>query len=210
MTTKTNEAEWQAQMAQQGASVPEGYSKEGDIISPSGDSPVAMRISQLQFKGYVEVWDTQTGVMSLQPQWLLWQTMRKTRPDGSLVFTLTNPHIAPNHGEDLFCPLNPASPEYKVLQRMGFRSCRKRHIPHQDARMRHTRKSHARAYDVLEQVRVDRIREEDRALQVDAIRANQQVLEALAGKVALPGTEERPLYVSDKPAKVRKPRASRR
>ena len=209
MVTKPVQEEWGELLAEQGRDVvPPGYMKDGEILNrPSDENPAPMRVNSLAFKGYVEVWDTQTGIKSLQPRWLLWQTMRKKRADGSLVFTRTDPKIAPNHGADLKCPLNPASPEHFRLKSMGFKECTKQHIPHQDALMRHVRKSHQRAWEAMEREREDRLREEDRQMQRDML----QALTAAAVKgvtVVTPepalvtGSPERPLYVKDpKPAK---------
>ena len=173
VTKDKSQEEWGELLADEGREVvPPGYMKAGEILNrPSEDQPAPMRVSDLAFKGYVEVWDTQTGIQSLQPRWLLWQALRKIRPDGSLVFTRVNPKIAPNHGADLRCPLNPASPDYPRLKAMGFKQCTKQHIPHQDALMRHVKKSHVRAWDAMEREREDRQREEDRQLQRDMLQA---------------------------------------
>lgn len=159
VTAKEQKTEWDGLLEQEVASVePPSYMRSGEIINrPTEEAPAPMQVSDLRFKGYVEVWDTRTGIKSLQPWWLLWQTMRKTREDGSLVFSRTDPQIPPNYGADLFCPLNPASPDYPKLKGMGFKQCRKQHIPHQDALMRHVQKSHSRAWDAME-----RDQEEDR------------------------------------------------
>ena len=163
---------------------PPDYMRVGEeIIRPGAGDPSGMKVSDLRFKGYVRVWDTKTGIASLQPWYLMWQTMRKTHPDGSPFFTRTDPHIVPNHGADLFCPLNPAASEYEGLKGMGFKPCGKRHIPHLDGQDAHVRKSHKRAFVVIERLRQEKIRGEDRALQLEALRTNQSVLAALAGNV---------------------------
>lgn len=188
---RNSEAEWNALVAEAADTVPETYMKPGDIISGNGDDAPA-RVSALRYKGYVQVWDTQTGVESLQPYWLLWQTMRKTRPDGSPVFTRVNPHIAPSYGEDLFCFLNPSSPENEMFKGMGFKACSKQHIPHQDAQLQHLRKSHKRAWDAWERVRADRQREEDRELQRETLRSNQALIQAMVGRAAQSTVTYRP------------------
>lgn len=160
--------------------LPQDYVHQGEVINrPSEEAPAPMKVSDLAFKGYVPVWDTVTGVESLQPKYLLWQTMEKRREDGSKVFTLTNPHIPPRYGDDLKCVLHPESPLYSKLMGMGFQSCIKRHIPNQAALNAHLSKSHKATWAYLEQDRLDRIREEDRQLQRDAIAANQRMLEAM-------------------------------
>src|SRR3990167_1158539 len=145
MVTKEKKAlsEWDRVLAEQANSpeqfatvAPPSYMKEGELINrPTDNDPAPMRVRSLRFKGYVEVWDTVTGVKSLQPWWLLWQTMKKQRPDGSKVFTRTDPKIPPNHGADLFCYLNPASPESQRVKGMGFKPCTKQRIPHEDRQL---------------------------------------------------------------------------
>lgn len=180
MVTPTDKAdmEWEALIADAGAEVePDTYMKPGEIITrPSEEVPFAQRVNSLEYKGYVKVWDRVTGVMSLQPRWLLWQTMQKLRPDGTRVFTLTDPQIPQPHGQDLKCPLHPESPEHARLVSMGFKECRKQHIPHLDGLRRHIRKSHSRVWEVLEQEREERIRQEDRDLQRETLRVMTQAV----------------------------------
>lgn len=209
MTTKIDvdgSTEWDNLLKEQPDTVvPESFMKVGEIVNkPTESAPAPMQISDLAFKGYVRVWDTITGVESLQPWWLMWQTMRKKREDGSQVFTRTNPHIPPNYGADLFCPLNPEAPEYAQYKAKGFKACLKRHIPHEDALMQHVRKSHMRAFAMMERDREDRIRDEDRQMQRDMLAA----LTGAAVKGVQADQEAAPLYVSDKPKRPgRKPKA---
>ncbi len=153
--------------------VPPSHLKVGDqLVRPSGGDPSRVEVTDMRFKGYVQVWDTRTGVMSLQPWWLLWQTMRKRREDGSLVFTQEDPQIPQRHGADLYCHLNPLSDMYGKLESLGFATCVKMHIPHQDGLMSHIRHSHKRLWDFLQNEKEDERdrkaqeeREKDRELQ---------------------------------------------
>lgn len=168
--------------------IPEGYMQPGEILNtPSADAPLAMRVHDLAFKGYKQVWDTVTGVKSLQPWWLLWQTFSKTREDGTPVFTDKDPGIAPNYGQDLKCYLHPDSPEAAQLLGMGFKPCRKQHIPHEAARELHLRYSHKSAHVAMERLRTERIREEDRDLQKQVLTALSQAAARGVG-VELPQT----------------------
>lgn len=178
---------------------PDSYMKVGDqLVAPEGGDPSGMHISALRFKGYVEVWDTKTGDKSLQPWWLMWQTMNKRHPDGTAVFTRVDPKIPPDHGADLFCPLHPESPEFASLRGMGFKPCRKQHIPHEAARMQHVRSSHKRAWDAIERARLERQRAEDRELQLATIESNNRLMQAVlanasgAPKAEVKHTHSRP------------------
>lgn len=190
------EREWEDLIAGMGDEVePDTYMKPGELLSSpdtARQDGFAQRVNSLEYKGYVRVWDTRTGIESLQPRWLLWQTMQKTREDGTRVFTTQNPHIPQEHGSDLKCPLHPDSPDHDRLVGMGFRPCKKQHIPHQDGLMRHIRKSHVRMWEVLEEEKRQRERDEDRALQRETL----QVMTGLAqrGAVAeyVPNTPEAP------------------
>ena len=189
---------------------PETFLKEGEVISrPTEDVPVAMGVTSLRYKGYIKLWYVKTGREILQPQWLLWQTLVAKDENGDLIFTRTNPHIPPDYGADLFCPLNVETHEFLALKAKGFKACKKQHIPHYDGMMQHVRKSHKRASDEMERARTDRMREEDRELQRDPLRSNQELIRAVAStavadRPAVIGTPEAPLYVSDNPTVAKK------
>lgn len=168
---------WESLIAEQGQEVqPEHHLKPGDILSGQGDGLAPMKVGSLRYKGYVEVWDTETGDKSLQPWWLLWQTIRILTESGKPKYTRSNPHIDPDYGEDLFCPLNPNAPEGQRFVGRGFRPCRKRHIPHLDALEMHVHNKHNRAHQAIERIRQEQIRSEDRQLQMDAIEAQKAAM----------------------------------
>jgi len=186
-TDATKEKAWEEMLAEDVPTpddevIPPSYSQIGDIVArPTADSPGALRITDLRFKGYVQVWDTKTGDMSLQPKWLLWQTMRKKHEDGTPRFTQTDPKIAPHLGDDLVCPLNPSSPGHKFFKDKGFRPCTRAHIPHEDALWRHVRHSHKRAWDMHQLDIENRQRQEDRDLQQKILAAQVDLAEAMKG-----------------------------
>ena len=193
---------------------PPGYVKQGDTLEGG------VTIADLAFKGYVKVWDNRTGVMSLQPRWLLWQTATLKRPDGSYIFTDRDPHIPLDYGQDLVCLLHPASPDSARLLSMGFKPCLKIHTPNKAVLDRHMVKKHKVAYLALEKFTTAKEKAEDRELQRQAIASNQEMIRALSGRAvetqpqatagpSMPavGIPEAPLYVSDKPAR---PRTTRR
>ena len=147
--------------------------------------------------------------MSYQPRWLLWQTFQLKREDGSFIFTDKDPKIPQNYGLDLVCLLHPDSPDYPMLKAMGFKPCLKHHTPTRAALDAHMQKSHKRAYAAMQDYMTKKERAEDRELQLAAIRSNQELIRAMAGNVGRPAEAEAPLYISDKPKKARKARASR-
>jgi hypothetical protein len=232
--TAAAEAEWVALLDKVGESAPGTYLQEGEVLSRGEDGAAPTRVASLRFKGYEKVWNTKTGDLSLQPWWLLWQTMRKRHEDGTLAFTRTDPKIKPDYGADLTCPLNPAAPPDQNFSGKGFKPCKKQHIPHWDALQRHIKKSHGRAWDAMERERLDRERAEDRALQREAIETQRQYMELMMRQSAgnagmtvpsvtvaapaaslqdaiesLPATGGTILITPDEPVKVRKPRVQR-
>jgi len=186
-TVATAEAEeaWREAIAEEPepvAELPDSFLKVGEIIStPSESSPAASRVTSLRYKGYLPYWDTKTGGYNECPHWFRWQVAQMTHEDGTKMYTFTNPHIAPDYGQDLCCPLNPASPEHHRIDGLGFKACRRVHLPHQDALEAHVQKSHKRAYTALRREREERIRDEDRELQRETLRSNQQLLKAMLG-----------------------------
>ena len=182
MTTATKEQQPLAEFAMRGGEdvVPAGYMKEGD---KGQDDTGNYTIEDLAYKGYVKVWDNRTGVMSYQPRWLLWQTVQLKRPDGSVIFTDKDPGIAQNYGLDLVCLLHPDSPDFPQLKAMGFRPCYKKHTPTKVALDDHMKHSHKRAYAAMASFMDEQRRMEDRALQMEAIRSNQELIRAMAGNM---------------------------
>ena len=189
-TVATAEAEeaWREAIAEEPepvAELPDSFLKVGEIIStPSESSPAASRVTSLRYKGYLPYWDTKTGGYNECPHWFRWQVAQMTHEDGTKMYTFTNPHIAPDYGQDLCCPLNPASPDYHRIDGLGFKLCKRVHIPHQDALEAHLQKSHKRAYTALRREREERIRDEDRELQRETLRSNQELLKAMLGGAA--------------------------
>jgi len=177
MVTEESQKEWAEALQDVGAPVtPETYMKSGEIIGKDAEAGFALRVSDLAYKGYVKVWDTLTGRLALQPRWLLWQTFQKKRADGSTVFSTTDPHIPPNYGQDLKCYLHVDDPEWPKYEAMGFISCPKQHMPHQDGKDSHARNSHKRFWLAREADRHTREREEDRELQRETNRIMQEAI----------------------------------
>lgn len=219
-TTESDQTSLAALMAQQGDEVmPDGTLQTGTTMSKGGgvtlsrsDGQVAegeARVEDLAFKGYVTVWDNRTGRAVLQPKWILWQTFSLKRPDGSRIFTNTDPKIPQNYGLNLACRLHPESNDYELLKDMGFNSCSKRHTPTKIALDDHMRHSHKRAYAVLKDADEAHSRAEDRELQREVMRSNQALIAAMAEAATGQKGEavaKAPLYVSDKPKRQRRKR----
>ena len=163
----------------------EGFLKEGDVVAaPTADNPIGDKVTGLRYKGYLEYWDTKTGVRNQCPHWFKWQVDAMTHEDGSPMYTFTDPHIPLDHGQDLQCPLNPQSPEHYKVADKGFRACKKSHIPNRDAMERHVRSSHKRAWESMATDARERVRLEDRDLQLQILASNQELIKAMMSQNA--------------------------
>jgi hypothetical protein len=174
---------------------------KGTILS-SDETPT--RVRDLEFDGYVEMWERYTGSHRLQPRWLLWQALSAVYPDGphkgEKVFTLTNPKIPQSHGDDLPCLLHPEAEEHDRLVSMGYKPCRKEHIPNRTARDRHIRSSHKSAWAFLQEDKAERMRQEDREIQRDLLRTMAEVAASgarasVAPEIVVPSRSD--LYSAD-------------
>jgi hypothetical protein len=182
--TTSNDTAWEQAIAEKSEEeVPTSGMQEGEILS-SGSDEFTTRLRSLRHKGYVPYWNAKTGGYNECPKYLQWQIGDIKNSDGSAMYTFTNPNITPDYGMDLFCPLNPDSPEYYIVEVMGFPPCPKKHIPHEDGVNAHLQKSHKRAYEALTRSREDTERDEDRELQKQMLQSNQDLIQTLAGQVA--------------------------
>ena len=181
MTTQINEKEQQPLAAFSFRTsedvIPPGYMQQGD--KGQDEQGNNWTLEDLAFKGYVKVWDNRTGVMSYQPKWLLWQTFILKRPDGSFIFTDKDPGIKQDYGLDLVCLLHPDSPDGEILKGLGFKPCFKKHTPTRSALDAHMRNSHKRAYAAMQERMTKQERAEDRALQLEVIKSNNNLIKAM-------------------------------
>ena len=198
--TTTNDTAWEQAIAEKSEEeIPTSGMKEGEILSNRSDE-FTTRLLSLRHKGYVPYWNAKTGDYNECPKYLQWQIGDIKNPNGSTMYTFSNPNITPDYGMDLFCPLNPSSPEYFIVEAMGFPPCPKKHIPHEDGVNAHLQKSHKRAFEALSRDREQSEREEDRELQKQMLQSNQNLIQTLAGQVAsqtTTGVVTRPITVTE-------------
>ena len=158
----------------------EGFLKEGDVVGfPTPDNPLGEKITSLRYKGYIPYWDTKTGESNLSPHWFRWRVESMVRDDGSPMYTFVDPKIDIDYGQNLMCPLNPGSPDHYKVEGKGFRSCSKTGIPTRESVDRHVRSSHKRAWAAMETDDRERIRLEDRDLQLKILQSNQDLAQAM-------------------------------
>lgn len=119
----------------------------------------------------ITIYDTQTGESSIVMATMLDQQLRKTRPDGSYVFSVMKPAFEPKRG-DFKCLLHPDDPNREYYDTLGLATCKKANLTSKFQVTRHMQKRHKIEWQTIEQDRLDkaveketRAKEEDRALQ---------------------------------------------
>jgi hypothetical protein len=131
--------------------------REGDYIQTAGED--FTKVSQLR-TGYIPVWDTKTGQLGYTTHYLRHTTARITHPDGTPMYTFRDPQIPQVIGQELPCPLNPASKDHHLVEGMNFPVCRKMKMPNQAAVNAHVSKSHKRAYAAMAEARSEKLQRE--------------------------------------------------
>jgi len=139
-----------------------------------GDIPSPMTATQLESAGYVYIYDTETGEVSVTNRNMLMTQLKKKRPDGSRVFTTINPNITPKRGT-LKCMLHPDDPNYFHYQELGLPECRKANLVSPYQVKRHMQKRHPAEWATIEEERAEKEKERDRALR-------ERLLKSATGK----------------------------
>lgn len=154
------------QMVKEATSAPEpGTLKSGQVISKGDDDISSPQVlNRLKSAGYVYIWDTVTGELSVTNANMLRQQLGKKREDGSTVFTTINPHITVKRGT-LKCMLHKDDPNRKHYDELGLAVCPKDNLTAPYQVLRHMMKRHHQEWATLEQERQNAERESDRAFQ---------------------------------------------
>ena len=168
----------------------------------------ALPMSPLKTKnaGKSPIYDTKTGGMSWSMDNMLPHQLKKLHKDGTLRFTVYDPHIAQVRGQ-YKCMLHKDGPDREFYDTLYLPICNKDNITSPYQVQRHMQKRHKMELASIISEKEKKEKEEDRQLQRDMIMA-------LTGKAtdvvkntptAVENTaEEAPVYVSDKPPKARK------
>ncbi len=131
---------------------PEPGSAEKIIKDNVQGNPVELTITELTSAGYTYMWDTRTGERSLTNNNMLRQQLQKKRPDGSFVFTLTNPNIKVKRGE-YKCMLHQDDPKRAEYDKLGLPVCKKSNLTNPYEVRRHMQKRHPSAWEAIEEQR---------------------------------------------------------
>jgi hypothetical protein len=137
-----------------------GDLKVQDIIHrPDGELPAAAVTGALESAGYVYIYDTLTGERSITNRNMLPAQLKKTREDGSRVFTTRKPKATPARGT-YKCLLHPdvRKPEYDAL---GLPTCRKANLTSPLQVRLHMQHRHKSAWETIEEMRKEEERREE-------------------------------------------------
>lgn len=143
------------QMATEGKPV-----QMGDEVH-TGDIDAAMIVGKIVEPGVVAIYDTRTGERSLTSLHMLDLQRKKTREDGSKVFSETPPKdtngnvIEPVRGT-LKCMLHPDDPNRALYDSWGLAVCTKDHLLSRQEVKSHVKSRHPRAWATIEEDRLER------------------------------------------------------
>jgi len=129
--------------------VPEPGELTGNSIITKGEDEVPPMVGKVSSAGYVKMYDTRTGDVSLTNYNMLPMQLRKRREDGSLVFTTRDPGFRPNRGT-YKCLLHKDNPNREKYDSMGLALCQKSNLTNQFQVMRHMQKRHKMEWEAIE------------------------------------------------------------
>jgi len=151
---------------------------------------IEAQVAEVKSAGYVKMYDTKTGELSLCNRNVLRHHLEKKRPDGSFVFTTVKPKFAPKRGK-LKCMLHTDSPDRETYNLMGLPVCMKSNLTSPYQVIRHMQKRHKVEYATIKEEEARRERERTRE-EREADRAIQKAILEAAAK-----SQEAPLYVKE-------------
>ncbi len=135
------------------------------IHQGDAEQPMPQAVTSVTSAGYIEMWDTRTGEKSKTNRNMLPVQLRKKRSDGSLMFTIRDPHITPKRGT-CKCLLHPDRPERAMFDTMGFVVCTKSDIPSErEVEDGHMAKKHQSEWKTIQRMREEARRDREWTLQ---------------------------------------------
>mgnify|MGYP001613740184 CR=1 FL=1 len=156
MTTKIIE-----DLINAGAPEPPGL-VEREIVHPGDATLPPIVVSSIQSAGHSYIYDTMTGDRSLTNNNMLATQLKKTRADGSRVFTTAKPDIAVSVGT-VKCLLHAASPDRAAHDAFGWATCEADHFRSEFHLERHMAGKHKSEWAAIKDGRDKAEKAEDRA-----------------------------------------------
>jgi hypothetical protein len=124
-----------------------------------GDPPAIVK--SVDSAGHVYIYDTRTGERSVTNRNMLPTQLKKTREDGSRVFTTQNPGITPKRGTTK-CLLHPDNELRFHFDELGLPTCKKSNIKNAHELEGHMKNKHKREYETIKAERLELEKQEDR------------------------------------------------
>lgn len=141
---------------------PEPGSEESKIIhSGDTDQPAPIVLHSLVSAGWVYIYETKTGEMSLANRNNLPMLLKVKNKDGTRRFTTKKPPYSPKVGT-MKCLLHAENPEREHYDEMGLPTCRKSNLRNRHAVTLHMEKRHPMEWKAIEQERKDNEKKEER------------------------------------------------
>ncbi len=151
----------------------------GQVLhKPDSDMPFPTSTASLESAGWLPVWHTVTGELSVINANMLTIQLSKRLENGQRAFTTRDPGIIPFRGI-LKCFLHTDDDDRETWDQMGMPSCDKSNLPNQYQRLSHMLHRHKTEWGSIEERRNRQERVEDREYQRstgDALRAMADAL----------------------------------
>jgi hypothetical protein len=143
-----------AVMVGQAERAPEpGTMRARDILNVGDENiETPMVVKSLTSAGYRWIYDTVTGMRSLTNLNMLPAQLKKQRPDGTPVFTVQKPAVAPRQGTQK-CLLHKDDPDRAHYEALGFSECPKANLPSPFMVERHMMRRHPAEWATIQQER---------------------------------------------------------
>jgi hypothetical protein len=139
-----------------------GLTKAGQVLDDGkkGDL-IPSIVKSVDSAGHVYIYDTVTGERSVTNRNMLPTQLKKTRLDGSRVFTTSNPSIEVKRGTTC-CLLHPDSVDRGHYDELGLPVCKKSNIKNQHELEGHMKNKHKREWETIKSERLELEKQEDR------------------------------------------------
>ena len=118
-------------------------------------------VKSVDSAGHVFIYDTVTGEQSVTNRNMLPTQLKKTRPDGSRVFTTSKPNVEVKRGTT-HCLLHPESVDRAHYDELGLPVCKKSNIKNAHELEGHMKNKHKREYETIKAEILEREKQEDR------------------------------------------------
>ena len=160
-----NEALIDEMIRDAGAAAEPGELRRLQVLSKGDDeTPVPMMASELKSAGWVYIYDTLTNERSVCNRNMLTQHLKKTRKDGTFVFTTKVPTDPPKRGS-LKCLLHPDGINRDHYDDLGLPTCPKANLTSPFQVTRHMQKRHKQEYATIEAEKAEMEKQEQRDFQ---------------------------------------------